>query len=108
MLVTVAPTQPMSKSQKRQIEVDGQTFTECVSVAQDALDKDMQTLCHEYSSLVSRWMINEMSVNQSSFELAATQFTRNFLLVQNIKDLQQIGEHITKTEIEVLDGGLTD
>jgi hypothetical protein len=94
MLVTVAPTQPMSKSQKKAQGFEEKSSQHYVDLAHDVLDKDMESVCYQYSSLVSMWVINEITANKSTFEEAAAALVRNFMLYQNVKDLRAVGERI--------------
>ena len=100
MLVTVAPTQPMSKSRRATNSPEAQETQMYVDKAHDVLDNDMKAICTQYSSLVSIWLLNEMTANQMSLEEAATALARNFLLMNNIKDLRRVGEEFVKTEKE--------
>ena len=94
MLVTVAPTHAMSKSQKKTLTPEQYTSQKYVDTCLDVMDKDMTTLCYEYSSLVSMWMINEITANAITFEEAARRLASNFMLVDNAKNMRALGERL--------------
>ena len=66
----------------------------------DALDTDMEAVCYQYSSLVSMWVINEMTANKLSFEEAASALTRNFMLCDNVKNMRSMGERLIDRDAE--------
>ena len=100
MLVTVAPTQPMSKSQKRSMNPDQVKTKELVDHCMDVMDTDMQAVCFQYSSLVSMFLINEMTANKLTFEEAAVLLARNFMLCDNVKNMSAMGERLKNKDAE--------
>lgn len=73
----------------------------------DQMDDDMQAVCYEYSSLVSMFVINEMTANKSTFEEAAVNLTRNFMLCDSVKNMRSMGERlIERDNEEVIKGEL--
>lgn len=78
-----------------------------VDTCLDVMDKDMTTLCYEYSSLVSMWLINEMTADEVSFEEAARKLASNFMLVNNVKQMRIMGEQLeNRTDEEKVTGSL--
>ena len=107
MLVTVAPTQPMSKSRRVEKNPEHVKTQKFVDRCMDQLDNDMEAVCYEYSSLVSMFILNEMTANKLSFEEAAVHLTRNFLLCDNVKNMRSMGERlIDRDNEEVITGEL--
>lgn len=100
MLARLAPIQAMSKSQKRSLNPDQVKTKELVDHCMDVIDTDMQAVCFQYSSLISMFMINEMTANQLTFEEAAVQLARNFMLCDNIKNMSAMGERLKNRDSE--------
>ncbi len=66
----------------------------------DQLDDDIQALCYEYSSLVSMWVINEMTANQITFEEASRRLVNNFLVIDIAKNMSSMGQRLIDRDAE--------
>ncbi len=97
----------MSKSQKRSTNPEHVKTQKFVDRCMDALDTDIEAVCYEYSSLVSMWVINEMTANQLSFEEASRRLVSNFMLCDNVKNMRLMGERLIDRDAkEVITGEL--
>ena len=97
----------MSKSQKRtkspqQIEMD-----RYVRDAQDQLDEDMQRLVAQHGDVVTLWLMNEVSSGKWTFEEAAHNLARNFVLAHTTMGLMHLGKQIEKEMDDHTTSGLS-
>ena len=97
----------MSKSQNRAMTTEQVASQKYVDAFLDVMDKDMTALCYEYSSLVSMWLINEMTADGVTFEEAARKLASNFMLVNHCKQMRIMGEQLeSRSDEEKVMGSL--
>ena len=65
-----------------------------VSLAQDNLDRGMESLYATHGNIVTTWLVNELTHGKLSFEEAATNLARNFMLAHSVSELNHVGQAI--------------
>ena len=71
-----------------------------VNQALDQMDEDMNRIYAQNSSIVTRWMIHEMTAGEKTFAEAAVHLARNFLLPDDLLDLRAVGKRIDEDMAE--------
>ena len=65
-----------------------------VNQALDQMDEDMNRIYAQNSSIVTRWMVHEMTAGEKTFAEAAVHLARNFLIPDDLLDLRAVGKRI--------------
>lgn len=65
-----------------------------INQALDQMDEDMKFIYAQNSSIVTRWMVHEMTAGEKTFEQAAVHLARNFLIPDDLLDLRAVGKRI--------------
>ena len=73
-----------------------------VNQALDQMDADMNRIYAQNSSIVTRWMVHEMTAGEKTFAEAAVHLARNFLIPDDLLDLRAVGKRIEEQEAEHL------
>jgi hypothetical protein len=90
----------MSKSQRNSMSSGQKETHRLVNQALDQLDGDMNLIYAQNSSIVTRWMVHEMTAGEKTFEQAAVHLARNFLIPEDLLELRAVGERIDKDMAE--------
>ena len=71
-----------------------------VNQALDQMDEDMNRIYAQNSSIVTRWMVHEMTAGEKTFAEAAVHLARNFLIPDDLLDLRAVGQRIDEDMAE--------
>ena len=84
----------MGKSQRRSMTDSQKETQRLVNQALDQMDEDMNRIYAQNSSIVTRWMVHEMTAGEKTFAEAAVHLARNFLIPDDLLDLRAVGQRI--------------
>ena len=90
----------MGKSQRNGMSSEQKETHRLVNQALDQMDEDMNLIYAQNSSIVTRWMIHEMTAGEKTFAEAAVHLARNFLLPDDLLDLRAVGKRIDEDMAE--------
>ena len=84
----------MGKSQKVEMSPRQREAHRLIGFAEEQMSEDMKTLYFQNTTLVSCWLTQEMLVADMTFEEAAVQLAKNFMLPDHLEQLRSVGEKI--------------